>query len=366
MCGCKHMAIKTIRINGELDHLIAALGGANATRRSIDGWEQQDVLRGAERRGLALAAQSGSQMRVAVARSRAAAINSNEGRCRLSRGCGPARIGARALQADNGLAGDFSRAWAKRARDAELIVPDGRSDRAASRVHIVHLIRDPRAILASWQSLPGFTEFRPRSTGRTAYKTAGELCHHALQDRAAGLRLEEAHARRARARAAGAADDSDGTSGEARPVREVRYTLLRYEDLALAPVATARQLYAQLGLELQPALLRWINESTHATSAALHAARANALNGLDATHDRHATVRNAANVVGKWRRMLSPLHIVAATAACKEMLTTLGYETDLAQLVPEEYRTLEYPFARDPRGDAFRRRQGTLSVGGRL
>ncbi|KAG8461469.1 hypothetical protein KFE25_001073 [Diacronema lutheri] len=266
-CACKHMAVKTIRINGQLDLLIGALNGSAAGGASG-----------------------------AAAASSATVDGLFEG--------------ARSAGAD--------------------ATPTLSAAPHASSVHVVHLVRDPRAILASWQQLPGFAEFKQRSSGRAAHDVAATLCRLGLKDRDAGLRAEAQYAR-ARAGSAGAA-------------RAIRYSLLRYEDLALSPIATARQLYAWLRLPLPARLLRWINESTHASSARRYAVRANAAHGLDAEHDPHATVRDAARIVGKWRQTLSPLHIVAATRACDHFLRELGYETDLALLVPEAYRELKFPF----------------------
>lgn len=213
---------------------------------------------------------------------------------------------------------------------AEPSAPAEGAARPFSVAHVLQLVRDPRAVLASWQGLPDFHEFRRHTSGAAAHALARQLCRKAEQDRAAGLEMEAERARRARTASDAWSSGGAAGAGSTTARREVRYALLRYEDLALSPVQTARQLYARLGLELHPQLLRWINASTHAQPGAART--------RGATSDPHATTRDAATQVAKWRKDLSPRHIVAVTLACRGLLTALGYETDLRRLVPEEYQ----------------------------
>lgn len=234
LCRCKHTAVKTIRINGELEHLLHALRSTNRSTYE-------------------------------------------SGRAKHAR---PIKGGAE-----------------------ELVPP-----RMARTVHVVHLIRDPRALLNSWQTLPGFTQFTRRTPARKAYQLAQQLCSKSMRD--------YAHGRAPAVTAPGVE-------------RRATYTLVRFEDLALRPVQTARALYRSLGLELPRRLMQWVNESTHAergrAPAALEAVAHGDVSAV--LRNPHSTLRDSHAVVFKWRRTLHPEHIKAISEGCGSFLRQFGYPT---------------------------------------
>jgi hypothetical protein len=158
-------------------------------------------------------------------------------------------------------------------------------------------------------------------------KVAAEICDASLADARAGLYAERAPS------APGA--------------RVVRYTLLRYEDLALRPVETARALYRRLGLALPPRLLSWVVTSTSAAGANRSSSRRGGAGGRP-RDDAHATVRDAAQVVDKWRAQLAPRHARAITKTCRRFLQANGYAYDLTARAVTDARRRPDPAPAEP------------------
>lgn len=157
-------------------------------------------------------------------------------------------------------------------------------------LRIVYSYRDPRGILASRKHLEPYyytdeASFAVRSR---------ELCGQMSQD------LAEADSLRA----------SLGESG-----RE-RLTVLRYEDLALNPLDTARDIYRGIGLELTPGVREWLIKSTTTSD-----------------HEYNPTTvhRNATEVVQKWRHSLSEAYQRIASEACHDVLQRLRYDQQVAK-----------------------------------
>ncbi|KAJ1636103.1 hypothetical protein T492DRAFT_961290, partial [Pavlovales sp. CCMP2436] len=279
VCRCKHIAIKTIRINGELNHLLLALGAINRTDFDLTrggGWNGPTDMSGDEVELRMNGKGKGRRLRSGGRTDEHMSAISNwadeedlkfGGRSRGGdeEAVGGIRDGGGGR--DGGSSGGRRLGAGSGGSVGEVLSPPA----LARQIHILHLVR-----------VRGGVELRyPRIT---AFEIAGALCRKTDADRCAGLAAEGR-------RLAGKTGNSDR------------------KDLAREPEGTARRLYAQLGIQLPPPLLKWINASTHIATLKAGAAvakfqrftRANAIGGLDVAHDPHATVRNAARIVNKWR-----------------------------------------------------------------
>lgn len=90
-----------------------------------------------------------------------------------------------------------------------------------------------------------------------------------------------------------------------------RYLLLRYEDLVRAPLAQTSRLYKFVGLNFLPHLQTWVHNVTSGKGMGKHAF--------------HTNARNALNVSQAWRWSLPYEKVSQLQDACGEAMDLLGY-----------------------------------------
>lgn len=167
----------------------------------------------------------------------------------------------------------------------------------ALNLHIVHLVRDPRAVLRSReQTAKALARDNGIVLGTNGtwveadpeLRVMREVCR-------SHVRIAEAATRKPPSFLHG------------------RYHLVRFEDLARAPLPEIRALYAFTGLSLTPQLEAWIYNITHGSGAG---ARREAFK---------TTSRDALNVSQAWRHALPFTKIRRVQELCASALQLLGY-----------------------------------------
>ncbi|XP_076156893.1 carbohydrate sulfotransferase 1 [Alosa pseudoharengus] len=191
-----------------------------------------------------------------------------------------------------------------RVADLRTLSEDPRLD-----LRIVHLVRDPRAVLASRMGVfSGFRAWRIwNATGRQPRYVDLAQIGHTCRDMEA----------------------SADTGLLQRPGwLRGRYLLLRYEDLALRPEDKARDIYRFLGLDgVHPRVLRWIAHNTNVTNAPAE------------WHYKYSTARDSKAAAESWRLRLHFSIVQAVQSLCNSTLALLGYKQ--VQSV-EELRNLSH------------------------
>lgn len=197
-------------------------------------------------------------------------------------------------------------------------------------LRIVHLVRDPRAVLRSREeSSKSFTsdsalvlEQRNVSALDVQYHVMQEICrsHVRIKDRA--LHTPP-------------------------PFLEGRYKLVRYEDLARNPLEEIKSIYKFVGLEMTTGLQDWIYQVTHGKGKGTK------------KEAFQITSRNAVDVSQAWRTMLPHSKVRRVQDVCRGAMSMLGYRTvnsdkeqkklDIDLLVPREpYRFSWLPDKTEP------------------
>ncbi|XP_004649114.2 carbohydrate sulfotransferase 4 [Octodon degus] len=162
-------------------------------------------------------------------------------------------------------------------------------------LHIVHLVRDPRAVFRSrehttvelmtdsrmvlgqlWQMLK--EEDRP-------YQTMQIICQSQMEIFKAIQFLPEALRR--------------------------RYLLVRYEDLVRMPLAQTSRMYEFVGLKFFPHLQTWVHNITRGKGMGQHAF--------------HTNARNALNVSQAWRWSLPFEKVSRLQTVCGDFMDLMGY-----------------------------------------
>uniref|UniRef100_U3DM59 Sulfotransferase n=1 Tax=Callithrix jacchus TaxID=9483 RepID=U3DM59_CALJA len=167
----------------------------------------------------------------------------------------------------------------------------------ALNLRIVHLVRDPRAVLRS-------REAAAKALARDNGIVLGTNGTWVEAD--PGLRVVR-EVCRSHVRIAEAA------TLKPPPFLRGRYRLVRFEDLAREPLAEIRALYAFTGLSLTPQLEAWIYNITHGS-------------GPGARREAFKTSsRNALNVSQAWRHTLPFTKIRRVQELCTGALQLLGY-----------------------------------------
>lgn len=167
----------------------------------------------------------------------------------------------------------------------------------ALNLHIVHLVRDPRAVLRS-------REQTAKALARDNGIVLGTNGTWVEADPELRVMREvcRSHVRIAEA-----------ATRKPPPFLRGRYHLVRFEDLARAPLPEIRALYAFTGLSLTPQLEAWIYNITHGSGAG---ARREAFK---------TTSRDALNVSQAWRHVLPFAKIHHVQELCAGALELLGY-----------------------------------------
>lgn len=174
--------------------------------------------------------------------------------------------------------------------DLRTLTEDPRLD-----LKIIHLVRDPRAILAS--RITAFSEqFRAwkiwNVTGRQPRYVDLSQITSTCKDMAASV--ETGLQRLAWLRG--------------------RYLLVRYEDLALSPEARATEIYRFVGLEMEDRVRMWIGRNTNS----------NVSNPSEWNY-KYSTTRDSKVTAESWRLRLSFDIVRTIQNLCNDTLALLGY-----------------------------------------
>lgn len=156
---------------------------------------------------------------------------------------------------------------------------------------IIHLVRDPRAILASRiSSFPDqFVAWKVwNATGKQPHNMDLTQIVKTCQDMESSVRI-----------------------GLNKPAwLRGRYLLIRYEDLALNPEAKAKEIYKFLDLDIDKNVLTWISQNTNASSS---------------TRSKYSTSRDSKTTSESWRLHLGFDIVQTVQTLCNNTLALLGY-----------------------------------------
>ena len=156
------------------------------------------------------------------------------------------------------------------------------SSSSASECKIIHLVRDPRAVVESLKSLKFFR--RSHDPRRELSWFVKKICHQMEFDVKVGKLLRTSL--------------PDG------------YKLIRFEDLAQHPLPVANELYKFTGIEMLHTIKQWLNETT------------NSRNGHG---NAYSTSRNSQQVVSNWRAKMSPATVKIIEKYCGSTMRQLNY-----------------------------------------
>lgn len=174
--------------------------------------------------------------------------------------------------------------------DLRTLTEDPRLD-----LKIIHLVRDPRAILAS-RIMAFSDQFRAwkiwNATGRQPRYVDLSQITSTCTDMAASA--ETALQRPAWLRG--------------------RYLLVRYEDLALDPKTKATEIYRFLGLDIEERVRVWITKNTNSNVSA-----------PSEWNHRYSTTRDSRTTAESWRLRLGFDIVRTVQKLCNDTLTLLGY-----------------------------------------
>lgn len=171
--------------------------------------------------------------------------------------------------------------------DLRLLTEDPRLD-----LRIIHLVRDPRAILAS--RIAAFTgQFIAwkiwNATDKQPHYVDLTQISRTCQDMEYSVNI-----------------------GLKKPTwLHGRYLLVRYEDLALNPEAKAKEIYKFLDVEIDNKVLTWISQNTNATSS---------------TKSKYSTSRDSKTTPESWRLHLGFDIVKTLQTLCNKTLALLGYK----------------------------------------
>ena len=154
------------------------------------------------------------------------------------------------------------------------------SSNGARECKIIHLVRDPRAVVRSLKALAFFR--RSHDPRRELSWYAEKVCHQMESDIKIGKLMKEFW--------------PDG------------YKLIRFEDLARNPLGVVNELYKFTGIEMLDSVEKWLQETT----------RINHGNAF-------STSRNSKQVVSNWRTKMSPASVQIVEKYCGRLMRQLNY-----------------------------------------
>ncbi|KAM9311168.1 carbohydrate sulfotransferase 1-like [Gastrophryne carolinensis] len=158
---------------------------------------------------------------------------------------------------------------------------------------IVHLVRDPRAVLAS-RMTTFVDQYRPyqiwNSSGRKPLKIDLNAIMNTCMDYSNSIKT-----------ALGRPSWLKG-----------RYMLVRYEDIAKDPLKKAIEIYNFVGLEWKDNLTAWIEENTNAS--------------VPSNVNKYTTNRNSSETAENWRLHLHFNIVQVVQDICNTTLSELGYQ----------------------------------------
>lgn len=168
---------------------------------------------------------------------------------------------------------------------------------------VVHLVRDPRAVL-NMRVIRNSHENWTRKSVREHAKT---LCRDMLRNIKYAV--------------------------SAPSWLQGRYTLLRYEDLAMNPHQIAEQLYKFVGVNIDPQVRLWIDRTLRDGFASP--------SPLDSIYRQFSyTVQNLTDSVQKWRAQMPYPVVRLIETECYEVMNLLGYKIVEDE---DELRTVSFP-----------------------
>lgn len=175
--------------------------------------------------------------------------------------------------------------------DLRTLTEDPRLD-----LKIIHLVRDPRAILAS-RIMAFSDQFRPwkiwNSTGRQPRYVDLSQITSTCKDMTASAE-----------------------TGLQRPAwLRGRYLLVRYEDLAFNPKDKAGEIYRFVGLDMESRVQAWIRKNTRSN-----------VSSQSEWNYRYSTSRDSRATAESWRLRLSFDIVKTVQELCTDALALLGYK----------------------------------------
>uniref|UniRef100_A0A3Q2CEP8 Sulfotransferase n=2 Tax=Cyprinodon variegatus TaxID=28743 RepID=A0A3Q2CEP8_CYPVA len=165
-------------------------------------------------------------------------------------------------------------------------------------LHVVHLVRDPRAVMRSRDESAYILhtdsaivlEQRNVSSAERQYEVLREICRSHLNIYERGLLNPP-------------------------PFLEGRYKLVRFEDVAQNPLTEINDIYNFVGLKMTPEVKEWIYKMTQGK-------------GKGGWNEAFKiTSRNAAEVSEAWRTELQHIKVKKIQEVCKAAMLLLGYKT---------------------------------------
>lgn len=154
------------------------------------------------------------------------------------------------------------------------------SSNGASECKIIHLVRDPRAVVESLRNLNFFRQLNESEREFSWY--VEKICHQIEVDVKIGKFLSTVLA--------------DG------------YKLIRFEDLALTPLLVVSELYHFTGIEMLDSIKKWLRKATTSQNA-----------------DPYSTSRVSKQVGSKWKTNMSPEKVKIVESLCGRLMKKLNY-----------------------------------------
>ncbi|XP_078355232.1 carbohydrate sulfotransferase 5-like [Oculina patagonica] len=156
------------------------------------------------------------------------------------------------------------------------------SSNGTCKCKIIHLVRDPRAVVNSLKSVGFFKRFKdPR---RELSWFVKKICHQMELDVKAGMFIRTSL--------------PDG------------YRLIRFEDLAQDPLSAASELFKFTGIEMFDTVMKWLNHTTRS------------VNGHKSAY---STSRDSKQVVSSWRTKMSSATVQIVEIYCGRVMRQLNY-----------------------------------------
>ena len=168
---------------------------------------------------------------------------------------------------------------------------------------VIHLIRDPRAVLNS--------RVLDNSRQNWTIKSVGEYAQSMCRDMLRNIKY----------------------AVSAPAWLHGRYTLIRYEDLATNPHQIAEQLYRYLGVTIAPQVRSWIDRTLR------DGFKSNSL--LDSIYRQFSySTQNLTDSVQKWRTQIPYSIVRLIETECYEVMNLVGYKIVEDE---DELRTVSFP-----------------------
>ena len=156
------------------------------------------------------------------------------------------------------------------------------SSNGTNKCKIIHLVRDPRAVVNSLKSV-GFFK-RSKDPRRELTWFVKKICHQMEFDVKAGMFI--------------------------RTILPEGYRLIRFEDLAQDPLSAASELYKFTGIKMLDTIKKWLNNTT------------TSVNGHKSAF---STVRDSKQIISKWRTKMSSATVQIVENYCGRVMGHLHY-----------------------------------------